>query len=747
MKSIHTSIITLSLLFLLLLPNTYAKDYTKSNLPEGAKLRIGKGTLGEIAYFPDGTRFAVATSVGIWVYDSLTGKELYQLTDHTNGVEIIRFSRDGNTIATKGPHGSVLLLNAKSGNHQITLTDDEIGHYNGAFSPNGKIIAVQCAEKYSYLRKTLRVHNVQTGEHLSTISDPSNRFHNIRFLPDSKALATWGYRQLKLWDAATGQHLKTINDPCEEYHDNQINDVQFSPDGSTIFILSRVYLSRHSRGSNWVGNVGIVNFRSVGTEEWKQLERTGQSLGDEGFSSIFFSPDGKLLVTIGKSDGKVDLWDANTGEYINSLIGNDSSKINTVGFSENGKIIATGGRDGTIHIWATKHGVHLIPFSGHKGSINNIVFSPDGMTILSKGSDNTVHLWDAMTGKLLKILDGYTESISNVSFSPDGKTVASWSYDETLRLWNTSSGKLLKQNKLNGLKGSVNYFRFSPTGNTFTTKSNWSRVSLWNVNTGQLINRLSERRHYIEQVHYSPDGKTIAGRTADNTVLIWDANMGQLINTLTGIKGKLYGVGYSSDGAKLVTQSSDNTVQIWDTSTGQLLNTLTGIKGYIDGAYFSPNGNTIITSIYEEDSDDGVYLWDGKTGQHIRDLNEYSGATSSASYSSDGKIIAIVDGHGSRVSLFDISKRQHLNTLSGHVSLPFCGGGTISDVRFSYNGQTIVTASGVDGTAIIWNSSTGEQLKTLIGHTDGISSVAFSPDGKTLASGSSDGTILLWDVP
>ena len=135
-----------------------------------------------------------------------------------------------------------------------------------------------------------------------------------------------------------------------------------------------------------------------------------------------------------------------------------------------------------------------------------------------------------------------------------------------------------------------------------------------------------------------------------------------------------------------------------------------------------------------------------KTGQHIRKLSGYSGAESFAGFSPDGNIIAMVDSNNSVVNLLDVSTRQHLSTLSGHVSLPYCGGGTITTVRFSANGETIATGS-FDETVRVWSANSGKHLKTLSGHSDGVSSVAFSPDGKTLASGSSDGTILLWDVP
>ncbi len=736
MKRRHLFILTLICLFLFVTHHVHAQETANTNLPEGAKLRIGQGTLGEIAYFPDDTRFAIATSIGIWIYDSITGERLYRLTDHTNGVYTIRFSANGKTFATENPNGSILLWDANTGNQLHTLAYGDFGLYDPVFSPNGKILAVQCAEKFTYFSKTLRLYNVKTGKHINTISEPTNRFYNVRFSPDNKTLLTWQYRKIKLWDVATGQQLKICNNPAESQHDAKIEDIQFSPNGKTLSVLC---------------GVGTVYFRNINSEEWNQLKRSRQNSNDEGYSNMFFSPDGNILATIHKSDDRVDLWDANTGAYISNLFGNHGSKINTLCFSNNGRIIATGGSDGTIHLWAAKQRMHLMPLTGHSSQINKIDFSPDGMTLLSKDEDNTVHLWNAITGQPLKIYDGYNEGISDITITPDGNTIASWSYDTTLRLYDTSTGMLHKQYnlneqlKLNGIDGDVHTIYFFPNGNTFLTKGSWSKVYLWHVDTGELINRLSERENYIEYVHISPIGNTIACRSNDNKILIWDANTGKLLNTISDIKGELFQVKYSTDGSIIVSNSSENTTQLWDPITGQLIRTITGIYGSIDGVYFSKNANTIVTSICEESDDDGAFLWDGLTGQHIRDLS-LSGATSSVSYSPDGKIMAIADAHGSVVSLFDIFNRKHLMNLAGHVSLESCGGGTISDVCFSYNGQTIATASSVDATAIIWNSNTGERLKTLSGHTGGISSIAFSPDGKTLASGSYDGTILLWDV-
>lgn len=682
MKTLRQYLITIFLLCVLFLLNTSAQDVTPFGLPEGAKLRIGKGTLGEIAYFPDGTRFAVVTSIGIRIYDSITGKELYQLTDHTNGIDIIRFSADGNTFATENPGGNIQLWDTNTSNRIHLLSDDDFGLYDPVFSPNGKIIAVQCAEKFSYLRKTLRLYDVKTGKHINTISESTNRFYNVHFSPDNKTLLTWQYRRIKLWDVATAQHLKTINTPAESQHDGKIEDVQFSPNGKTINVLCRRYPS-----------VGTVYFRNINSEEWNQLKRSSQNTNDKGYSSMFFSPDGNTLATLHKSDIRVDFWDANTGKYISSLFGNHGSQICTLCFSDDGRIIATGGRDGTIHLWAAKQGMHLIPLSGHKEQINNIVISPDGMTILSKSTDNTVHLWNAITGQLLNTLDGYTEDVATVSFSPDGKTIASGGSDNKVRLWNASSGQFLK----------------TLTGHT----SN------------------------IYSVCYSPDGKTIA--SGGTTTRLWDAITGEHIRTLTGHKRYVKSVFFTADGQIVGSSDSDSILRLWDAKTGDHLKTL-------DGEMISPDGKQFIQIEHGqvEGDDSFLYLSDVDTGK-LRKQVTYSGSFGFECFSPDGKLFVTTDSNNSIIELWDVGTVQIVKTYSGHVSLPFCGGGTITSVRFSKDMSTIASGS-LDNTIRLWATNKGEHIKTLSGHTSGINSIAFSPDRKTLASGSSDGTILLWDI-
>lgn len=783
MKTIFIFIITLSLLFVLFLPDASAQEDTQLNLPlpEDTKLRIGKGTLEEIAYFPDATRFAVASSIGVRIYDSLTGKELNQLTDSTNrttGFRSIRFSPDGKIIATEGLNGTVLLWNASTELLLASLADDKHSLYKTVFSPDGNVIVTLGADEDLYPDAVTQLWDARTGKYLRTLTKPNYQFRSdfgdmafspdsktfatwrysglelwdvdtgqhlktlkalgesgftdVRFSPDGKTIVMWTYKRLELWDAVTGQHLKTLIELDKSASDNRIKEARFSPDGRTLVILNKVWrIGKY--GGEYATSAYLWN---VSTRSGKYLQSA------KNFSSICFSPDGKILVSIDASDGKVCLWDTSTGKILNRFfIGSDTidSRDPNVYFSPNGKVIATSGSDGTIHLWSPTTGQSLIKLTGHTGSVSTFFFSPDGITILSKGSDNTVRLWNAITGEPLKTLTGYTYGVDAVSFSPDGKTIASGNSDKTVQLLDVSTGQLLKT--LTGSKSYIRSIFYSPDGKTIVCKS-LSQADLWNVNTGQLLKTVKGITGNYYEISFSPDRKMIADIGADNTIQLWDTSTAQLLKTLITDMDYVYTLCFSLDG-NILANGGPNGVQLWNTRTGQLVKTLSGVGGNIESVHFSPDRDTIVTRISAEDSDDGVFLWDGRTGELLEELSEYSGLESCRSFSPDRNIIAMVS---SVVKLFDISTRQHLNTLSEHVSYPYCGGGTITTVRFSPDGQTIATGS-LDRTIRLWNTKTGEHLKILTGHTSAVNSVAFSSDGKTLASGSSDGTILLWEVP
>ena len=132
--------VTLLMLFALFPLSTFAQDYTQLGLPEGAKARLGKGHItGNITHSPDGTRLAMASSIGIWIYDAHTGEELALLTQHTGDVSSVSFSPDGSTLASGS--GDVRLWDVNTGEHLRTLTGHTGDVSSVSFSPDGSTLA------------------------------------------------------------------------------------------------------------------------------------------------------------------------------------------------------------------------------------------------------------------------------------------------------------------------------------------------------------------------------------------------------------------------------------------------------------------------------------------------------------------------------------------------------------------------------------------------------------------------------
>ena len=248
----------------------------------------------------------------------------------------------------------------------------------------------------------------------------------------------------------------------------------------------------------------------------------------------------------------------------------------------------------------------------------------------------------------------------------------------------------------------------------------------------------------VFSVAFSPDGKTLASGGADYAVKLWDVVTGKKIRTLWGHNEEVFSVAFSPDGKRLASGSDDCTTKLWDLATGEEIWTLGNHEYYVWSVVFSPDGKRLITSNY----DTTIILWDIATAKEIKRLFSKTNWLFSLALSPDGKILASGYWDGTKttkpmdeatlIGLWDMETGKAIRILAGHNKW-------IWSIAFSPDGKVLASA-GEDGTIKLWDVATGEQIHTLTGHTGEVTSVAFSPDGKTLATGSKDKTIKFWNV-
>ena len=643
MKDTFFAILLISLAVLTVTRNAFAQEFPQWHLPEGATVRLGKGSINEIAYSPDGTRLAVASSIGIWMYDTQTGEALDLLAPNT-GVESVSFSPDGEILATGNWDSNVRLWHATTGEllqtipgHPSRLHFFQAPRNNVVFSPDGNTLAVGSLNNTVFLWNV----NVSTGAQLHTFighSVVTDTASSISFSPDGKILASsslgdeWK-ESVFLWDVNTGDQLREITG-----HTGSVESISFSPDGSTL--------------------------------------ATG-------------------------SGTRVRFWDVNTGETLQTLTG--TSSVKSISFSPDGSMLATGGWDGTVLLWDVNAGKTLQELTVHTYDIVSVSFSPDGNTLAAgTGSfvgSGTVLLWDTNTGETLHELTGY-HSLRNVSFSPDGNTLAYLRGGNEVQLWDVNTGKL----RTFTVSRSIYSVAFSPDGNTLAIGGNWITY-LWNANTGAPMHTFRDISCRIESVAISPDGNTLAGGGSDSIVRLWDIKTGTERQIPTGQVGDARVV-FSPDGNTLATVPDiGGAVRLWDVNTGKPLRQFTADRSSIYSMAFSPDGNTLVTGsgnyiggYYIDGYATGkwvgiVTLWEVNTGETLQTLTADTPEFSSISFSPDGSTIATGNRDGT-VLLRNINTGETLQTLTGHTR-------TVSSISFSPDGSTIATGS-PDGIVLLW---------------------------------------------
>lgn len=709
----------------------------------------GQTTLpfGAAAISPDQRTVALVSGaallgqkIDVRLFDLDTRKERVRLSRPLRGAQALAFTPDGRLLAT----GSQFTENRG----EVRLWEVSTRRFRAAFkgqrglvscvrySADGTLMAV--ASGHMEYAGGVEIRVVATGKVRRTIKGHTGPVLAVDFSPDNRTLATASMDEaVKLWDADTGKELATLKG-----HVGVVNAVRFSPDGKTLASGSAGLLYDTKLLPRFLEGIGL---QQGDVRLWDVATRKQRAVL-QGYGGLAFAPDGKTLAT-GGTNKTVKLWDMPTGKERTTLKGH-TGDVFAVAFSPDGKLLASGSWDRTVKVWEVSPARERWTLRGHGAAVWGVAFAPDGRTLASGSYDRSARLWDAVTGQELATLPGHTGVVRSLDFSADGRTLAVGSGDVMnlgeVRLWDARTGK--EAAALSEEMESILVLAVSPDGRTLAAGGYDGKVHLWDLVSRRPLAPLPGHANWVTCLAFAPDSRTLASGSQDGTVKLWDLARGKERATLLPVHpGGVRCLAFSPDDKLLASGGNDRQIQVRELATGSLLLTLQGHTAPVVSLGYSPDGRTLASASWGLGTAGGVKLWDAVSGEERATLPGYPRGVSRLSFAPDGQTLAVSEAGGS-LHLLNGSSAGVPAVLREHKAAVYA-------VAFGRDGTRLVSGGG-DGAVKVWDLVTGQSLNTLSGHLPGVRALALAPDGKTLAvvigpylGGFIDqpGAVVLWD--
>lgn len=584
---------------------------------------------------------------------------------------------------------------------------------------------------------------------MSYLTKSYEQINALAFSHDGKYLASGGNHNpvIQLWDLDSGN-----TDPTLIIHHKYsgISALIFQPDNTLL-------------GFNELGPIIAWDIHSGEPKSAKKYI--------DQHMAMAFSNDGRIFVSGDPNECKIRLWDIAAGskggefqELQNSTTPNPISKLLGIGknkkkvkkgvekitISRDNMTVASAHDDNLVRLWDSNSGIQRRSLSGHTEIIYTLAFSADSELLASGSADNTIRLWNVSKSRFQAKLSGHKNAVKALAFSPiDNNILASGSADGTIRFWDTNTGD--EQQIVTGYIESIKALAFTKNNGVLCSAASNGTVQIWNVNKAtKLPNPTTDHHDMVDTVAFSDDATLFAYQGSKTTIRsrgtgfrVQFAPQGgsrlirlPLGDELASFEKYARGISFSPDNRVLAIHNPHHGIQLWDINTMTVMIELTVEKSFQRNLMFSSDGKLFIThgERYR------TQIWDLTTEREISPPDIKNAIT--VAFSDDGKFFALK--HSDGLELWNVT----LNGLEKHKEFTYFNTeGPDSKIIFSPDGKILlyINRAAWRNSIKLWDIDTGSDIGTLDGHALGIESLVFSHDGRILASGSRDGTILLWD--
>ena len=439
--------------------------------------------------------------------------------------------------------------------------------------------------------------------------------------------------------------------------------------------------------------------------------------------TIAFSPDGERVATAGNGS-KITIWDAR-GFRAAGSVDTGMPSLAALAFSPDGTLLAAGGDQGTVLLYDARTLAPVERFTWHQGRVSWLAFDPGGHLVASATRAGEIAVWDLAARRLVRVAGAApVDFVPTGAFSPDGRTLAVLTATRgTVLLWD---GNKQAQAALLPVSGSALVgLAFSPDGRYLATAAKPPpKILVWDIAAGRLAGTLLGHTEEVSAVQFLPGSALLASSASDRTLRLWSTDSLAGTEVVETNQAQVRGLAVTGVGGLLGTDGFDRTVHLWRWTPAP--RPLPADSPYY--LAFSPDGARLAVTGHDP------AIWD--LASRTRRPGFAIGVAVAAAFSPDGTVIA-TSGHGP-VQIWDAATgalRAELRSPDGRSDW------YVRHIAFSPDGKTLASGDRRDG-LILWDVATGAPRRRL----EGRMGVAFSPDGTLLAAGlGMEGAIRLYD--